>query len=361
MYVGGEGRKEDGRKDEPNEKQDLVDLNDILKRVSNEKKNYELPGKELVGTKDNAIVPFDLDLLTSQNGSQSTNENQTETQEMQYEYLEDIVSLPVSQEPANIISSNNRRRKINPEEDVTLSQLNWAIAGKPRMTENEMDDNIMKLPFLSTGITDATKGLAVDDLNSKAEIATPPYHSLKLKLKRNSSGNYDAEKVDAEKVGKSDVVKESTVNVVDAVPVSFVAPDNFIPEKKNKKEKSIAATEPKSKGKNAATNVEPEKKERGKKGETKKEMVKVQKAPTKKAEPKTVKENTQKPKVGQKRGRKAMQEDKEVDIAKEKRTIKPSNAMKSPFYDRKVRINQKWPEAEMKVVEYMWSERNPEG
>ena len=351
MYVGGEGRKEDGRKDEPNEKQDLVDLNDILKKVSNEKKNYELLGKELVGTKDNAIVPFDLDLLTSQNGSQSTNENQTESQEMQYEYLEDIVSLPVSQEPANIISSNNRRRKINPEEDVTLSQLNWAFAGKPRMIENEMDDNIMKLPFLSTGITDATKGLDVDALNSKAEIATPPYNRLKLKLKRNSSGNYDAEKVDAGKLGKSDVVKGSTVNVVDAVPVSFVAPDNFIPEKKNKKEKSIAATEPKSKGKNAATNVEPEKKGRGK----------AKKAPTKKAEPKTVKENTQKPKIGQKRGAKAMQEDKEVDIAKEKRTVKPSIAMKSPFYVRKVHINKKWPEAEMKLVEYMWSESNPEG
>ena len=69
MFVGDEGRK-DGKKDEANEKQDLVDLNDILKKVRNEKKNHELIGKELVGTKENAIVPFDLDLLSSQNGTQ---------------------------------------------------------------------------------------------------------------------------------------------------------------------------------------------------------------------------------------------------------------------------------------------------
>ncbi|PWA62256.1 hypothetical protein CTI12_AA365670 [Artemisia annua] len=327
---------------------------DNLSQKSQESSQEMIGSDEgLVGTKDNAIVPFDLDLLSSQNGTQSTNENQTKTQEMQYEYLEDIVPLPVSQEPANIISSNNKRRKINPEEDVTLSQLNWAIADEPRMIENEMDDNIMKLPFLSTGTTDATKGLAVDALNSKAEIATPPYHSLKLKLKRNSFGNYDAEKV-----GKSDVVKESTVNVLDAVPMSFVVPDNFIPEKKNKKEKSTNQEET---GKKCSNKCGTGKKGRGKKGETKKEMVKAQKAPTKKAEPKTVKENTQKPKIGQKRGAKAMQEDKEDDIVKEKRTVKPSNAMKSPFYDRKVHIYQKWPEAEMKLVEYMWSESNPEG
>ncbi|PWA77309.1 ulp1 protease family, C-terminal catalytic domain-containing protein [Artemisia annua] len=79
-------------------------------------------------------------------------------------------------------------------------------------------------------------------------------------------------------------------------------------------------------------------------------MVKAKKAPTKKAEPKKV----------QKRGAKAVEEDKEDVILKEKRTVKPSNAMKSPFYDRKVHIYQKWSEAEMKLVEYMWSDSTPE-
>lgn len=378
--TGGECRKEEGKKDEANEKHDLVDLNDILKKLSNEKENYELLGKGLVGTKDNAIVPFDLDLLSSQNGTQSADEYETETQEMQYDDLEDIVPLPVSQEPENIISSSNKRRKLNPEDDVTLSQLTWAMAGEPSVVETEMVDNIIKLPFLSTGVTGATKGLAVDALKSKAEVATPPYHSLKLKLKRNSSGNYDAKKVD-----KSDVAKESTVNVLDAVPVSSVAPEIYIPMEKKQKEKSIAATKSKGKksdnseaatkskaeGKKAATNKEPAKKKAtnvaqakkavGKQGEAKQEMGKAKKAPTKKPEPKTVKEDTQKLKRGQKRGANAIEDTKEADIVKEKRTIKPSNAMVSPFYNRKVMIFEKWPEADMKLVEYIWSDSCPEG
>ena len=116
---------------------------------------------------------------------------------------------------------------MNPE-DVTLSQLSWAIEGEQSINETEMVDKIVKLPFMSTGVTDAAKGISADapsvtadapsanpdapsataDATSaaatKAAIATPPYHSTKLKLKRNSSGNYDVEKVDNSNEAKKD-------------------------------------------------------------------------------------------------------------------------------------------------------------
>ena len=97
--TGGEARKEEERKDESKENHDLIDLKNILEKVFNENNNYELLGKGLVGTKDNAIVPFDMDLLSTQNGTQSSDDNEKERREMQYEDLEDIVPLSLSQEP----------------------------------------------------------------------------------------------------------------------------------------------------------------------------------------------------------------------------------------------------------------------
>ena len=338
----GEDRKEEGRKDESK---------DILEKVINEI--------------NKAIVPFDMDLLSTQNGTQSSDDNEKEKQEMQYDDLEDIVPMPLSQESEKIISSNNKRRRLNNEEDVTLSQLDWALAGVPRMNEVEMLDNFMKQPMMST----ASKELTDDALKSKSEFATPPYHSLKLKLKRNSSQNYDAVLVSS--VDKPDVAKETTVNVLDAVPVSSVAPINYIPIQKEQKEKSIGATKSKGEGRKAATkkepakkattNVEQSKKALGKKGVTKPEMTKAKKAPTKKPEPKADKEDAQKVKRGKKRDANVMEETKEADKEKEKRTIKPSNAMVSPYYNRKVMIYERWLEAEMKLVEYIWSDSCPEG
>ena len=430
--AGDKGINKDGIKDDLNgsrnkktalnENHDLIDMKYFLEKVSNKEKkddifgtNPEVSGQDLVATKYNAIVPFDIDLNSSQGLSQSTNENENQSQEMQYDDLEDIVHLPESQEPnltKDTFSSNNKRRKLN-DEDVTLSQLSWAIEGKESLNETEMVDQIVKLPFLSTGITDEAKELAADAPSAipdapsanadapsanaadapsanadapsanaadapsatsdapsatatKAAIATPPYHSTKLKLKRNSSGKYDVEKDDNSNEAKKttvDAAKESAVHVIDATPVSSVAPINYIPFENIQKEKEVAAAtkkQPAKWAKKVATNEEPEKKGRGKKEETKKQMVKPQKAPTKKAEPKTVQENTQKPKRVQKRGAKAVVEDKEDDILKEKRIVKPSNAMKSPYYDRKVHIYKKWNEAEMKLVEYMWSESSPE-
>ena len=71
------------------------------------------------------------------------NKNTASNEEMQYDDREDIVPLPESHEP--------KRRKINPEENVTLSQV-----------ETEMDDTVIKQSLLSTGITDAAKGLSAD-------------------------------------------------------------------------------------------------------------------------------------------------------------------------------------------------------
>ena len=107
--------------------------------------------------------------------------------------------------------------------------------------------------------------------------------------------------------------------------------------------------------------MEQAKKVVGKKGVTKPEMTKAKKAPTKKPEPKADKEDTQKVKRGKKKGANVMEETKEADKEKEKRTIKPSNAMVSPYYNRKVMIYERWPEAEMKLVEYIWSDSCPEG
>ncbi|PWA72729.1 hypothetical protein CTI12_AA262800 [Artemisia annua] len=302
---------EEGRKENLNTNHDFIDMNDFLKKVINKEKesdifgtNPEVSGHDLVGTKYNAIVPFDMDLISSQRLSQSTDENEKQSQEMQYDDLEDIVPLPESQEPNLTKSSNKKRRKLNPE-DVTLSQLTWAIEGEQSMNETEMVDKIVKLPFMSTGVIDATKA-------KKTTI---------------------------------DAAKESADLVIDATPVRSVAPINFVPLENIQKEE-----EPVKRAKKVARNEEPEKKGRGKKCEIKKEVVKAKKAPTKKAEPKRV----------QKRGAKAVEEDKEDDILKEKRMVKPSNAMKSPFYDRKVHIYQKWSEAEMKLVEYMWSDSTPE-
>ena len=442
---GDKGINKDGIKDDLNESRnkktslneshDLIDMKYFLEKVSNKEKkddifgtNREVSGQDLVATKYNAIVPFDIDLNSSQGLSQSTNENENQSQEMQFDYLEDIVQLPESQEPnltENTFSSNNKRRKLD-DEDVTLSQLSWAIKDKETLNETEMVDQIVKLPFLSTGITDEAKQLAADAPSAipdepsanadapsaipdepsanadapsaipdapgsnadapsanaadapsatsdapsatatKAAIATQPYHSTKLKLKRNSSGKYDVEKDGNSNEAKKttvDAAKESAVHVINAIPVSSVAPVSYIPFEKIEKEKEVAAAtkkQPVKWAKKVATNEEPVKKGRGKKEETKKEMVKPQKAPSKKAEPKTVQENTQKPKRVQKRGAKAVVEDKEDDILKEKRIVKPSNAMKSPYYDRKVHIYKKWNEADMKLIEYMWSDSCPE-
>ena len=239
------------------------------------------------------------------------NKNTASNEEMQYDDSEPII------------------RKINPEENVTLSQLNWAFAGEQRMIETEMVDGVRKQP-----------------LQQKATNSIRPFHSLKLMLKRNNSGNYDADKDANSNEAKKTILdagKESADHEIDAVPLISVTPTL---ENKHKEE-SVAALKSNADGKKtenkieqqkkAETNEEPEKNGRGK---TKKEMIKAQKDPMKKAEPKTVKENV---------------------IVKEKRTVKPSNGMKSPFYDRKVHILQKWNEAEMKLVEYMWSVRNPEG
>ncbi|PWA59697.1 hypothetical protein CTI12_AA364190 [Artemisia annua] len=354
--AGDKGIYEEGTKETLNVNHDLIDMNDFLKKVSDKEKksdifgtNPEVSGQDLVGTKYNAIVPFDMDLISSQRLSQSTDENEKQTQEMQYDDLEDIVPLPESQEP------------------------NLTKSGEQSMDETEMVDKIVKLPFMSTGITDAAKGLAADAPSAtddapsatadapsatatKAAIATPPYHSTKLKLNRNSSGKYDVEKVDNSNESKKTIVdaaKESVVGVIDATLVSSVAPINYVPFENIQKEENVAAAtkkEPVKRAKKVASNKEPERKRRGKKGETKKEMVKAQKAQTKKAEPKRV----------QKRGAKAVEEDKEDDMLKEKRTVKPSNAMNSPFYDRKVHLYKKWSEAEMKLVEYMWSDNTPE-
>ena len=253
-----------------NENHDLIDMNYFLEKVSNKEKkddifgtNPEVSGQDLVATKYNAIVPFDIDLNSSQGLSQSTNENENQSQEMQYDDLEDIVHLPESQEPnltKDTFSSNNKRRKLN-DEDVTLSQLSWAIEGKESLNETEMVDQIVKLPFLSTGITDAAKGLAADAPSAnadapsatatKAAIATPPYHSTKLKLKRNSSGKYDVEKDDNSNEAKKttvDAAKESAVHVIDAAPVSSVAPINYIPFENIQKEKKSCCSNQKATG-----------------------------------------------------------------------------------------------------------------
>lgn len=194
-------------------------------------------------------------------------EYQTESQEMQNDDLEDIVSLRESQEPTDL-------------------------------------ERIMKLPLLSIGISNATKS---EEL-LKVENPTPSLHSLKLKIPRKSSGNYDAKKV---------------VHVVDAVPVRSVAPIKYKPIEEIRKEKSVAARKSKAEVKKRATNQEP--------GKDKKV---------------STKEDTQKLKRGEKRGVKAMEE--------------ASNAIVS-FYDRKVMIYKKWPETEMKLVEYIWSDRCDEG
>ncbi|PWA58132.1 ATP synthase CF1 alpha subunit, chloroplast [Artemisia annua] len=80
-----------------------------------------------------------------------------------------------------------------------------------------------------------------------------------------------------------------------------------------------------------------------------------------KAKKVSTKEDTQKPKRGQKRGTKAMEEAKEAEILNKKHTIKPSNAMVSTINDRKVVVYKKWPEAEMNLVEYIWSDSCNEG
>ena len=74
--------------------------------------------------------------------------NTTSNEEMQYDDREDIVPLPESHEP--------KRIKINPEENVTLSQI------ETEMVETEIDDRVIKQSLLSTGITDAAKGLSAD-------------------------------------------------------------------------------------------------------------------------------------------------------------------------------------------------------
>ena len=46
------------------------------------------------------------------------------------------------QEPRNVFSSNNKRRKLNPEEDVSVSQLNWGIGDESRMIETNLNTDM---------------------------------------------------------------------------------------------------------------------------------------------------------------------------------------------------------------------------
>ena len=74
--------------------------------------------------------------------------NTATNEEMQYDDREDIVPLPESHEPKTI--------KTNPEENVSLSQI------ETEMVETEKNDTDKKQSLMSTGITDAAKGLSAD-------------------------------------------------------------------------------------------------------------------------------------------------------------------------------------------------------
>ncbi|GJZ18110.1 hypothetical protein Tco_0554233 [Tanacetum coccineum] len=54
---------------------------------------------------------------------------------------------------------------------------------------------------------------------------------------------------------------------------------------------------------------------------------------------------------------KVLEKTTHVEIGKEKRIVKPS----SNFYDRRVKISKPLSEEEKKLVEYIWSDRCPEG
>lgn len=147
------------------------------------------------------------------------------------------------QEPRTIFSSNNKRRKLNLEVDVSVSQLNWGIGDESRMIETDLN-TVKKQPILSMDIWDATKSKEL----LKVANPTPPF------------------------------VDKSAVNVVHAVPVRSVAPSNYTPIDKIGKEKSV------------------------KRGATNQQLGKAKKVSTI--------EDIQKPKRGQKRSTKAMEEAK---------------------------------------------------
>lgn len=104
-------------------------------------------------------------------------------------------------------------------------------------------EKIMKLPMLTTGISDATTSKELLEVEN-------------LKRKR-------SEKFDAKKVNKS------VVHVVDAVPVRSFDPLDYILIEKKRKEKTIAARKCKAEVKKGAGNQQPGKPKGGQKKSTK--------------------------------------------------------------------------------------------